>query len=986
MSTVHIDMADLEDYPPEVAAGQKAKQQPKAGAPMSQTTNGEGNAVNGIDSGMENVVRQLAGSRGKQTGAIRELARASTRSRQQGEREVAEGKLEFENRLRNEELKSLNRARSELRHVEPQVVVHGQDISMGMGERILLLLSVVMLYFLLFIENTGAAQALLASGALDLTSMQAARVVMVTPLAVGFALLLGTNALAPYIRRAAIHTASGSLVVVFLVWAYAFAIQAESYQAESLQQIDLSGDSESSDAVELAETEPERDWSAWVMLGSISVMMTLTVFIAHTGIDAYLSKFKTWKPNPRYVDLLDEIEGHHHEARLSETTILNAKQSLAILDSQEQLNSSYAAAAFQSMRKAMFNVLILGSLFGASGCGLEESGLLLQPSGGILNMDAVATNQSSSPVTRVYVISPLLPSTDKKEAISQIETEINWLTNQAPVKSVVVLVNGLDCSPIAKLEAGPGVARIRRKALIKPALAIKAFFSKSHPRAKDDGRLNLPRVAQIAQQWNLPEGTHFVVLGNPLFLNDGKDKNSSMSEGRCPSDGMLFEDAKLSIFSIIGREKSLAGQFWHLGWADDTVFMDDSHRQAVLRFWHLYFQAQSAMLITAQPSLVAASEAARDRLTEPLMFDEADEESPAQMVRIVKTDGTSSAERIKSRLEKAESDEVDQVNIDIQLDELNEETELPETNEEKEESIEVETNLGEDVTQSRIDPGPDDPELNVPEVKVQMPIVPDTAKDIQHEQVSQTLQAEPKKLDEHGNITGQVHDLIGDGEMRGQKILMIEFSDEKDVPTSPLSDALTTKGFEVERLSTPLPKLFDFVRKLDAADQLWVWSSMYDGLLPESHLKAIVDRWKSGRLALCLLADNTPHTKEAEQILNAIVPNCVISGDYGGETHLVAKGNTNRGFDPQSPIFHNITKFYEGTTISSPYGPPELKAVCWASNELPVVSTIERGSSRLIVHCGFTSYFAKFWDDAGVRRFAVNSAGWLSGLKQPQQL
>jgi hypothetical protein len=977
---VGLEMADPEDNRRDTADGETAGGQPGAETRPVDDVEMEMNPA------MPDTIGQYAASHGKQSGSVKAFATAITRSRQQGGREVAEGKLEFECRLRNEELQSLHRAKTELKHVEPHVVAHGQDIPMGLGERALLFISVVMLYGLLYIENGGAAQALLASGALDLTSMLAARVVMVTPLAVGFALLLGVNALAPHVRRAAIHWACGFLVVVFLVWAYAFAIQADSYRTESLQQIDLSSDMDSSPSFELLDAAPERDWSALIMMGSISVMMTLTVYISHTGIDAYLGKFRTWQPNPEYVELVDEIESCNHEIRLSENTILNAKRSLAIFDNQEQLETSRMDAAFQAMRKSMFNGLILFVLMAAAGCGLAETASGMPANGGMWNSEAFNSDEPSTPVTRVYVISPLLSSTDKKEAIEQIETEINWLTSQAPVKSVILLVNGLDCSPIAKLEAGPGVARIRRKALVKPAQAIKAFFSKSHPRAKDDGRVNLPRITQVAQQWKLPKGSHIVVLGNPLYIDDGKEKHSSMGEGRCPTDGCLFEDRKLSIFSTIGREKALTGQYWHLGWADDGVFLDDAHRQAVLRFWHLYFQTQSASLVTAQPSLLAASEAARERKTDQLMFDEPDENSQAQMVRIVKTDGTSSAERIKSRLEKAESDEVDQVDIDIQLDEMNEETELPETNEEKEESIEVETNREEDVTQSRIDPEPGDPELDDPEVKVQKPIVPDTAKDIQHEQVTQTLQAEPKKVDEHGNITGAIHDLIRDGEMRGQKILMIEFPNYSEVQDSPLSDALTTKGFEVERLSTPLPKLSDFVSKLDAADQLWVWSSMYDGLLPESHLKAIVERWKSGRLALCLLADNTPHTKEAAQILSAIVPNCVISGSYEGETQLVAKGDTNRGFDPQSPIFHNITTFYEGTTISSPYGPPELKAVCWASNELPVVSTIERGSSRLIVHCGFTCYFVQFWDDAGVRRFAVNSAGWLSGLKQSQQL
>jgi|SRR5579863_4490623 len=86
--------------------------------------------------------------------------------------------------------------------------------------------------------------------------------------------------------------------------------------------------------------------------------------------------------------------------------------------------------------------------------------------------------------------------------------------------------------------------------------------------------------------------------------------------------------------------------------------------------------------------------------------------------------------------------------------------------------------------------------------------------------------------------------------------------------------------------------------------------------------------------------------------------------------------------DAKSPLFHNTTTLYEGTTISSISG-PKLVPVCFASNGSPLIATLQvGGSSRLVVHCGFTSFYQRFWDDAGVSRFAVNCAGWLGGAEE----
>jgi hypothetical protein len=233
--------------------------------------------------------------------------------------------------------------------------------------------------------------------------------------------------------------------------------------------------------------------------------------------------------------------------------------------------------------------------------------------------------------------------------------------------------------------------------------------------------------------------------------------------------------------------------------------------------------------------------------------------------------------------------------------------------------------------------------------------------------------------DEQGNVQGSNYDLISDGQMMGQRIVLVPFYANAEAQNSPLTNALTTKGFAVNQLTSPLPPLSAFESLLDDSHQLWLWSSHVPGQLPARHLNAIVQRWKSGQLALCLLADNAPFTEEASSVLSAISPGSAIAGNYLGEQTLHARMDNGTGFDAESPLFHNITTLFEGTTVSTMSG-RGLVPVCYASNGSPLIATLQQeGSSRLVVHGGFTSFFERFWDDAGVSRFAVNCAGWLSG-------
>lgn len=678
------------------------------------------------------------------------------------------------------------------------------------------------------------------------------------------------------------------------------------------------------------------------MLFCMTTTTLLTTFLGKVGLGAVLDQFESWVTNPDFTRELQNVRLHELEIHALEKEIAGLLGVQASLLAEENREAGRWVAEYLAKKAisagvttiALLAVLVTGCMEGG-GPGAAAGNRL----SGKLDQWASQSAKAAGPVMRVIAISPLLPAADKATVRKELETEILWIAEQAPQGSVTVIIDGLNCAPVAKLEAVPGVARIRKKALIKPALAIGQFLDKPHPRLKDDGRVHLPRLAQTLKQLGLPAGTHVVVLANPLFLDDGKDKFFSMADGRVPSDGCLFEDPQFNLYSVVGRQKALLGLYVHLGWPNDAAFQDDSMRQALLRWWAIYLEEQSAVLVTAQPSFAAALEAAREGVTEPLMYADADADAEPAMVKIVKVEREEEHTEIRPKVS------------DAALRRAEEQRRAKEEAAAKEAEAAAKREREAKEAQRRAEE--------------------------ENESAKARQTASQEARDKYGNLLGSKHDLIVDGQMKGDKILIAAFGQDDEVDMSPLRGALVKKGFAVERLGPRMPDLTSFEAKLDDSRQLWLWSSSEVGLFSKQHVQAIVQRWRRGKLALCLLADNTPFTAEASAVLAAISPGSTIAGDYGGAQVLRARGRSGGGFDAKSPLFHNVSALFEGRTISAVAG-PGLVPVCYASNGAPLIATLQQpGSSRLVVFGGYTSMFKIFWQETGISRFAVNCAGWL---------
>ena len=815
---------------------------------------------------------------------------------------------------------TLKQSRLHLRSL-PRTIPTGKRKKIGLLAVCLIALTSLALFGILFAENGAAGQILVDIGAFGITSLGEGRMIMVTPIAVGIALVFGIRLLPQRVSRVVMPLAVFALVIVFAAWCVGFAVETQRFQQAASQTFSLSQDW---DAQATNPEEVENGWGSMVMFGSLVLLMPLTTFLGHYGLESLVHRYEEHVPNPECDRISQDIVVLESITEGAKKEVATAEARLAVFEAMIDREESGATAMYLTLRNRLAAILMIVTLTAAGCAPVKESATV---PGSDWFEQSMEQSKAVQPAIRVMAISPFLKVNDVQHAQRLIEQELEFIANDAPVGSMSLLLNAYDCTPIAQLRAKKGVKRIRMKDLAKSLPSIRSFLhSPKKSKRERDGRVHLPRLAETVRQMRLPLDSHVVVFGSPLFLDSGSDSYFSMVDGRVPTDGCLFEPPELNMYSVLGRERALNGQYWHLGWSDNEVFQDDSHRQATLRFWTLYFQHQSATLVTAQASFSAAMDAARERLDEPLMNVEADLDSEPAMQRRIRV-------------------ETERVVVPEQPKQQSKSSGL--------EPKQLPTKSSKPDSEQKSEGQNSDRKVKATEIPRQTPV------------------------DDFGNVVGSRHDLLRDGEATGKKLLLLTCVDHEQVDASRVDAALRKKGFDVTNLTYPLPSVNNFGNLLDDCQQVWVLSGTDKAKLQLPYAAEIANRFTRGNLSVCLLADNTPFTAEAEKILKLLVPDARISGEYVGQQYLMPRTGK-VGFDSKHPLYFNIRKLYEGSTVSAISG-TGLRPICYATDGQTLVASLERNNNRLVVMGGFTSLMPAYWDDAGISRFAVNCAGWLSG-------
>lgn len=238
------------------------------------------------------------------------------------------------------------------------------------------------------------------------------------------------------------------------------------------------------------------------------------------------------------------------------------------------------------------------------------------------------------------------------------------------------------------------------------------------------------------------------------------------------------------------------------------------------------------------------------------------------------------------------------------------------------------------------------------------------------------------KKDKHGNREGRAFDLGGESRLDGRLTLLV--LTEGDVKPVTLDSNLVKalkRRIEVQYIPDLPRNENDFEKMLSDTTQIWVWAGQDPGCLPPSHLEVIKKKIKHGMSAF-LLADNTPFTRGIDDILKTVSSDSAIEGNYVGK-QIIRATNVGPGFEGKHPLFHGISKLYEGDTVSTIIG-TNLRTIARSTdgNSLICVSQSTPNQGKILVTGGFTALMDQYWDTAGTERFALNAAAFLAGIEK----
>lgn len=562
------------------------------------------------------------------------------------------------------------------------------------------------------------------------------------------------------------------------------------------------------------------------------------------------------------------------------------------------------------------------------------------------NSDAVAVEPGPGkefpPI--IVAVSPDVPAAAVTELRGQAKKLVATLVGPAAAGTHIEWWDGRDPNAKAVLTVGDDPAKIRGRKLAGPVKQLGGFLS-ACGKGDGKGRLHFPSLCQTLAQRGMAVGTHVIVVGGALHLEEGADKYFSMDDGRVPLDGLFFKDQQESLYSVKGREQTLSGVVFHWAYLSRTPFVDDGFRQRVQDCWAKYVTLQGGTLADFQPSVSTAFSAAFAGRSKGVPAPKADPTAPAVMQKIIKeireVNGKVSDEAEADQWQKQDGEKTSAIG----------------------DKATGTVALGDDVRR---------------EVQQQAkPVLP----------VRQKADTSTAKVDKHGNKLGSTNDLVADGSCTG-RIGIINFYIDDNFDARKVVPPLEKKGFTVEKLTVPLVGIAEFKAKLAKLSQVWIFSSIKDRL-PHDHAEALADACRSGKLALYIAGDNDPWHTEADLLLGLMFPGARMSGnDRGGQKVYVRAASTSgtaSGFNGAELIFAGITSLYEGDTVSAITCVGELRPVLWGTQRHPVIAVSSASKMRVVVDAGFTRWFPQNFDTAGTERLAVNCAGFLAGVASDAQ-
>ena len=239
--------------------------------------------------------------------------------------------------------------------------------------------------------------------------------------------------------------------------------------------------------------------------------------------------------------------------------------------------------------------------------------------------------------------------------------------------------------------------------------------------------------------------------------------------------------------------------------------------------------------------------------------------------------------------------------------------------------------------------------------------------------------------DKHGNPIGSIYDLGRDNAFSEIKLLIGKFYNGERFTLESfktnVGKALDEKGFDW--LCTEDEN--EYLEKLPDYDVSIILPSFGKKVKRSDFIDKVITFYRSGK-GLMLFEDNDPTQDSYTTGVLKKLFGITVEGNDPGQRVMNPGTNVSNSltFDQNHDVFKGVFKLYEGITISHPNIdslPSPLKVLSTSSSGHPNIMCVEKNinSNRLLIDCGYTKLFKKFWDTAGTGRYVRNAVCWLAG-------
>lgn len=218
----------------------------------------------------------------------------------------------------------------------------------------------------------------------------------------------------------------------------------------------------------------------------------------------------------------------------------------------------------------------------------------------------MATSNASSARDYAIAVADQLP----RETVEAVHAGIvDFVMNGAARGDTIRLFDASNARQITEFEipdSGQADVESLRRRAISPAMREWVQFAQRHyadaPAGQEIGDINLPALTDFlstvayADQPPSDRTLCMLVIGN-ANLNDPREADFAMIDGRFPADGLIAQARSQSPFGTLDRQGFLEGIGITL-LSTDTDWQNDLHRLRVERTWYLFLRAQGGTLVT----------------------------------------------------------------------------------------------------------------------------------------------------------------------------------------------------------------------------------------------------------------------------------------------------------------------------------------------------------------------------------------------------